>query len=155
MERLRRNFQELAPEDKGVELSDFTGDAIKREFEYHPELDSVREQLIFIQDTFEWTVIPLKNALGIEEYQARHYLKRGVQKKALEKFEGRFRNMFAIASILDRQFPEKEEVFKRRGILRKPNPLFDDRTGMDLLFNNESDRVLAVMERTFRHSRES
>ena len=152
MERLRGNFQELAPEDKGVDLSDFTGDAIKREFEYHPELDSVREQLIFIQDTFEWTVIPLKNALGIEEYQARHYLKRGVHKKALEKFEDRFRNIFAIASILNRQFPEKEEVFKRRPT---PNPLFDDRTGMDLLFNNESDRVLAVMERTFRHSRES
>lgn len=155
MERFKPSFEQLASEDRGVDLSDFTGDAVKREFEYHPELDSLREQLIFVQDTFEWTVIPLKNVLGITETQARHYLKRGIQKKALEKFEQRFRNVFAIASILERQYPEKEDVFLRRNILRKPNPLFEERTAMELLQNGESDRVLAVIERSFRHNKEA
>lgn len=141
--------QSEAEEDSEIKLREAADEVFKREKEYHPELDTNRERMWFIEKTtFKWSHGKLSTYLGISENEVRTYDERGLKDKELDMFRHQFEGLFSIASILSRMVDEIED---RRGALVKPNGLLSDLGVGQIIKAGEIDKAVAITERAFQH----
>ena len=144
--------EELSDRDEGVELFDFVDYAVERELDRHTELNSRRKRLIFIQETFGLNSIEIANLFGITEKESRRFLsRRGIRGNEFEEIKDRFNHLFAITSIIDGHV---QGLNPKRRALNKPNALLRDLGVKDWIIAGETQRAVAVAERTFRHIHE-
>lgn len=141
--------QSEAEEDSEIALRELADDVFKREKENHPELTTNRQRMRFIQkDTFKWTNSKLALHLGLSEDEIRHFDRKGMRERELNKFRRQFEGLFSIASVLSRMV---DEVIDRRGALVNPNGLLSDLGVGEIIKTGEIDKAVAITEKTFQH----
>jgi hypothetical protein len=147
MERFRPNTEN--PEENW-ETEVIFDDVVKREIDHHPELNSRRKKLIFVQETFQfWNPVELGNVLNVDEKTIRRFLsRRGIRNEEYEAVQKQFEGVFAVTSIIEHHV---QGLLPRRDALVKPNALLQDSGVKQMLKLGEVEKAVVVAERTFRH----
>ena len=127
-------------------------DVVKREIDHHPELNSRRKKLIFIQETFGWNIIEMAHRLGTTEQISRRFLsRRGMRKIEHEEFAERLDGTFAITSIVAAHV---KGLLPRRDTLNRPNALLEQHGVKAEIDKGEMFKAVYIAERSFRQVHE-
>ena len=134
--------------DEEYDLQVLFDDVVKRETDHHPELNSRRKKLIFIQKTFEWwNVAEVANILKVTEKETRRFLsRRGIRTNEFEEIEEQFNGVFAITSIIAKHV---EGLLPRRDTLAKPNGLLENWGVKAVLINGDIKEAVKVAQMTY------
>lgn len=123
-------------------------DVVKRETDHHPELNSRRKKMIFVQNTFQWwNVAEVANIFRTTEQEARRFLsRRGIRRTEFAEIEDQFNGVFAIASIIAKHV---EGLLPRRDTLAKPNGLLENWGVKAVLLHGNVKAAVEVAQMTY------
>lgn len=144
---MERRYTSINPE-QDWELQVIVDDVVKREIDHHPDLNSRRKKLIFIQETFGWNTVEVAHILRVSEDEARRFLsRRGIRNNEFEQIEEQFNGTFAITSIIAAHV---EGLLPRRDALVRPNALLEDLGIKEMLKKGEVNKAVAITEQSFK-----
>ncbi|HYM65421.1 MAG TPA: hypothetical protein VES68_02970 [Candidatus Sulfotelmatobacter sp.] len=158
---LKPTFEVALPErtleeDLDVTLALNAQEAYSDELREHPEFLTKRSKLRFIKKTLKYEDRKTAKLLGITTNQVERQDLRGRRKEEVERFDQRFNGLFALSSILERNFHGYiGAVVDRRVALETPNGKLSEMSVNMAVERGYINVAVAIALETVRQNRET